>query len=122
MWGYKMEETTWATVLETNGIIVAEMLAQRLEAADIPAQAIQESAGKAIGLSSGPLGTAYVRVPVQYLDDARELLDAEEPADEDDIVICPSCESELELNEAEWEQGWFICPVCETQVSLDDLF
>lgn len=117
-----MEETTWATVLETNGIIVAEMLAQRLEAADIPAQAIQESAGKAIGLSSGPLGTAYVRVPVQYLDDARELLDAEEPADEDDIVICPSCESELELNEAEWEQGWFICPVCETQVSLDDLF
>lgn len=122
MWGYKMEETTWATVLKTNGITVAEMLAQRLEAANIPAQAVQESAGKAFGFSGGPLGTAYVRVPVHYLEEARELLDVAEPADADDIVICPSCESELELEDAEWEQGWFICPVCETRVSLDDLF
>lgn len=117
-----MEELTWATVTETNGITVAEMLVQRLEGAEIPAQAVQESAGKAIGLSGGPLGTAYVRVPVQYLEEARQFLDVEEPAEEDDIVFCPNCESELELNETEWEQGWFICPVCEAKTSLEDLF
>lgn len=117
-----MEETKWATVTETNGITVAEMLVQRLEAAEIPAQAVQESAGRAFGFMSGPLGTAYVRVPEQYLEEARQLLDVDEPADRDNIVTCPNCESELELAEAEWEQGWFTCPVCEEHVSLDDLF
>jgi hypothetical protein len=121
-WGYKMEETKWATVIETNGITVAEMLVQRLEAAEIPAQAVQESAGRAFGFMGGPLGTAYVRVPEQYLEEARQLLDVDEPADRDDIVTCPNCESELELAETEWEQGWFTCPVCEEHVSLDDLF
>ncbi|MCA9919628.1 MAG: DUF2007 domain-containing protein [Anaerolineales bacterium] len=117
-----MEETTWTTVTETNGITVAEMLAQRLIAAEIPAQAVQESAGRAIGFMSGPLGTAYVRVPEQFLAEARELLDVDTPVEEDDIVICPNCDSDIELNDAEWDQGWFICPVCEAQVSLDDLF
>lgn len=117
-----MKETTWTTVTETNGITVAEMLAQRLIAADIPAQAVQESAGRAFGFMSGPLGTAYVRVPEQFLEEARALLDVDAPVEADDIVICPNCDSDIELNDAEWEQGWFICPVCETQVSLDDLF
>jgi len=106
-----MEETKWATVTETNGITVAEMLVKRLEAAEIPARAVQESAGKAIGFS----------VPVQFLEEARLLLDVEE-VDESDIVTCPNCNSEVELDEAEWEQGWFTCPVCAEQVSLDDLF
>ena len=117
-----MEETLCATVTETNGFTVAEMLAQRLIAADIPAQAVQESIGQSFAFLSGPLGTAYVRVPEQFLDEARALLDVDAPADEDDIIICPNCESELELDDPEWEQGWFLCPVCETQVSLDDLF
>ena len=117
-----MAETTWATVTETNGITVAELLVQRLEAADIPAQAIQESAGRAFGFMSGPLGTAFVRVPVQYLEEARLLLDVDAPTSAEDIVTCPSCDSEIELNEAEWEQGWFDCPVCAAHVSLDDLF
>lgn len=116
-----MEETTWATVTETNGITVAEMLVKRLEAAEIPAQAVQESAGRAFGFMSGPLGTAYVRVPTKYLEEARLLLDVDE-ADESDIVTCPECDSEIELDETEWEQGWFTCPVCAEKVSLDDLF
>jgi len=87
-----MEETTWATVTETNGITVAEMLVKRLEAAEIPAQAVQESAGRAFGFMSGPLGTAYVRVPTKYLEEARLLLDVDE-ADESDIVTCPECGS-----------------------------
>lgn len=117
-----MQETVWATVTETNGITVAEMLAQRLIAADIPAQAIQESVGRTFAFVGGPLGAAYVRVPEQFLEEARELLDVDAPVEEDDIVICPNCDSDIELNDAEWEQGWFICPACEAQVSLDDLF
>ncbi|MBK7896731.1 MAG: hypothetical protein IPJ90_18000 [Anaerolineaceae bacterium] len=71
---------------------------------------------------NGPLGTAYVRVPEQFLAEARALLDVEAPPDQEDIVICPNCDSDIELDDPEWEQGWFICPVCQTQVSLDDLF
>lgn len=116
-----MEETTWATVTETNGITVAEMLVKRLEAAEIPAQAVQESAGRAIGFMSGPLGTAYVRVPVQFLKEAQLLLDVDQ-ANESDIVTCPECDSKIELDKVEWEQGWFTCPVCAEKVTLDDLF
>lgn len=116
-----MEEIKWATVMETNGITVAEMLVKRLEAADIPARAAQESAGKAYGFSGGPLGTAFVRVPAQFLEEARLLLDVEE-VDESDVVTCPNCDSDIALDEAEWEQGWFACPVCAEQISLDDLF
>lgn len=116
-----MEEIQWATVTETNGITIAEMLAQRLKAADIPAFAVQESAGKAYGFSIGPLSVAYVRVPVNYLEEARLLLDVDQ-ADATDIVTCPGCDSEIELDETEWEQGWFTCPVCAEKVPLDDLF
>lgn len=116
-----MEETKWATVTETNGLAIAEMLAQRLKVAKIPAFAVQESAGKAYGFSIGQLSVAYVRVPVNYLEEARLLLDVDR-ADESDIVTCPECGSELELEEAEWEQGWFSCPVCDERVSLEDLF
>ncbi len=116
-----MEEIQWATVTETNGITIAEMLVQRLKVADIPAFAVQESAGKAYGFSLGPLSVAYVRVPVNYLEEARLLLDVDK-ADASDIVTCPGCDSEIELDETEWEQGWFTCPVCEEHVSLDDLF
>jgi hypothetical protein len=116
-----MEETKWATVTETNGITVAELLVKRLEAAEIPAFAVQESVGKSFGLTVGPMSAAYVKVPEQFLEEARLLLDVE-PVDESDIVTCPECASEIELDEAEWEQGWFTCPVCSEYVSLDDLF
>lgn len=119
--GVNMEETKWATVTETNGITIAEMLVKRLEAADIPAFAVQESVGKSFGLTVGPMSIAYVKVPEKFLEEARLLLDVEE-IDETDIVTCPECESEIELDDAEWEQGWFTCPVCEERVSLDDLF
>ena len=117
-----MKETTWATVTETNGLIVAELLAERLKAAEIPAFAVQESAGKAYGFSVGQLSVAYVRVPAEYLEEARLLLDVDAPAAADDVVVCPGCESEIELDVVEWEQGWFECPVCTAQTFLEDLF
>ena len=116
-----MEETKWETVTETNGLTVAELLVQRLKAAEIPAYAVQESVGKSFGFTVGPMSTVYVKVPAQYLEEARLLLDVEEEADDDDVVTCPHCDSDIELDDAEWEQGWFTCPVCEQQVLLDDL-
>ena len=72
--------------------------------------------------SSGSTGfLALGSVPEKYLEEARLLLDVDQ-AEESDIVTCPECDSELELDETEWEQGWFICPVCNEQISLDDLF
>lgn len=117
-----MEEVQWSTVTETNGLAVAELLAERLKVADIPAVAIQESVGESFGLTVGPLSTVYVKVPADRLEEARQLLDVEEEPDADDIVTCPSCESEIVPDETEWEQGWFICPECATRVVLDDLF
>jgi Zn finger protein HypA/HybF involved in hydrogenase expression len=117
-----MEEIKWATVTQTNGITLADMLVERLKSAEIPAMAIQESAGKSFGFSVGPLSVAFVQVPDKYLEEARLLLDVEAEPDQDDIVTCPDCESEIELDKSEWEQGWFKCPVCEAHVTLDDLF
>jgi hypothetical protein len=116
-----MEETKWATVTETNGLTVAEMLVQRLKAAEIPAYAEQESVGRTFAFTTGPMSMAYVKVPVQYLEEARLLLDVEAEPDEADIVTCPHCDNDVELDDAEWEQGWFDCPVCGQKVLLDDL-
>lgn len=113
-----MEETKWATLTQTDGMIVAEMLVQRLKAAEIPAFAQQESVGQALGLMVGPMSAAYVKVPVNYLEEARLLLDVEDAVDEADIVTCPNCESDIELNKAEWEQGWYSCPVCAERVTI----
>lgn len=117
-----MEEITWVTVVETNGITPAQMLANRLEAAEIPARAVQEGAGQAYGFTVGPMGTARVLVPAEHLEEARALLDVEPEPDEDEVVTCPNCESDVELYDAEWEQGWFTCPVCGERASLEDLF
>ena len=117
-----MDEVNWVTVTETNGFATAEMLAERLKSENIPAFAFQESVGASFGLSVGPLSTAYVKVPAERLEEAQMLLDVEAKPDEDEIVTCPNCESELLLDDAEWEQGWFNCPECATRVVLEDIF
>lgn len=117
-----MEEIKWVTVVATNGITPAEVLAKRLEAAQIPARAVQEGAGQAFGLTFGPMGMARVLVPEEHLEEARALLDVEPEVDEEEVVTCPHCDSDVQLYEAEWEQGWFSCPVCGERTPLDDLF
>ena len=117
-----MDEIEWVTVTETNGLITAEMLAERLKVADIPAFAVQESVGESFGLTVGPLSTVSVKVPADRLEEARLLLDVEEEPGEDDLVTCPNCESEILPDDTEWEQGWFICPECAERVVLEDLF
>lgn len=67
-------EVRWEIVARTNGLLPAQIKAGRLEAEGIPARAWAESAGLAIGLTVGLLGTGYVSVPEDFSEQARVIL------------------------------------------------
>ena len=68
------EEVKWEVVAETPGIPPASIIAGRLESEGVPARYWQESAGQALGLTVGLLGTAYVIVPEAYVEQASAIL------------------------------------------------
>ncbi|MDX1662770.1 MAG: DUF2007 domain-containing protein [Candidatus Promineifilaceae bacterium] len=68
----------WKVVAETRGFLPAEMIAGRLESAGIPARAWQESVGRSFGMVIGPLGTGYVAVPAEAVEEALALLEEDE--------------------------------------------
>lgn len=121
-------EFDWVAVTVTSGITVAEVIANRLRAAGIPAHALQEGAGQALGLTVGPMGDASVLVPEDRAEEARLLLADESFAkvSEDDLldgdpyITCPHCFTLLELSEEEWAEDSVICPVCNQSISLID--
>lgn len=118
----------WVAVTVTAGITVAEVIANRLRAAGIPAHALQEGAGQALGLTVGLLGNASVLVPEDRAEEARLLLadesfaqvSEEDLLDGDPYLTCPHCFTLLELSEEEWEQDSVICPACDQTISLLD--
>jgi hypothetical protein len=59
----------------TSGIIEAEILRGLLEAQGITVWLSQESAGRAIGLSVGPLGQVDLMVPADQVAEAKRILD-----------------------------------------------
>ena len=68
-------DTQWELLVETHSL-QAELLKSFLEAQEIPTQLFQEGAGKAMGLTVGPLGLVQVLVPVEMLDSAEKAMDA----------------------------------------------
>jgi hypothetical protein len=62
-------------VASTSGMIEAEILRGLLEAKGITVLLLQESAGKAIGLSVGPLGQVNLMVPADQAAEATKILD-----------------------------------------------
>ncbi len=70
-------EIKWEIVAETFGITPAAIIAGRLKAEGLPVRVWQESAGQALGLTVGALGTGYVAVPEEYVEQALSLLDEE---------------------------------------------
>ena len=76
------EEINWEVVAKMAGLIPAQIVADRLISEGIPARAWQEGAGQAIGLTVGLLGTGYVVVPEENVDDARRIL-----AETENIVL-----------------------------------
>ncbi|MBP7997703.1 MAG: hypothetical protein KA314_20855 [Chloroflexi bacterium] len=67
-------EQVWEIVARTQGLLEAQIKAGRLQAEGLPARAWAESAGVAIGLTVGLLGTGYVSVPEKLAEQAREIL------------------------------------------------
>ncbi|MBI5291702.1 MAG: DUF2007 domain-containing protein [Chloroflexi bacterium] len=63
------------TVYTVSGQVEANIIKSMLEAAGIPVMVVQEGAGRAYGLTVGPMGKADILVPEQYAEAARKLLD-----------------------------------------------
>jgi len=76
------QEVKWEVVAQMPGITPATIVAGRLQAEGLPVRVWQEGAGQALGLTVGLLGTGYVAVPEEYVDQALEILQHEvDPAD-----------------------------------------
>ena len=69
------EPIRWVTVEKTMGLLPAQILAGRLQSEGIRARAMQEGAGRAIGLTVGLLGEGRVYVPAEEEAAARELIE-----------------------------------------------
>jgi hypothetical protein len=75
------EEVHWEVVARTGGLMPATIMAGHLQAEGIPARAWQEGAGRALGLTVGILGTGYVAVPEEFVDEAQTILADESQMD-----------------------------------------
>lgn len=81
------QEVRWEVVAQAPGITPATIIAGRLQAEGLPVRVWQEAAGQALGLTVGLLGTGYVAVPEEYVEQALEILEVdyeEEPIEWDD--------------------------------------
>lgn len=76
-------EVRWEIVAQMPGITPATIIVGRLQVEGIPARAWQEGAGQALGLTVGLLGTGYVAVPEEYVEQAYEILNTDTSIDED---------------------------------------
>ncbi len=69
-----IKEVKWEIVAKESGLAVAQIVANRLRSEGIPANAWQEGAGIAFGLTIGKLGTGYVVVPEEFKEEALSIL------------------------------------------------
>jgi hypothetical protein len=70
-----MSEDKWELVIEVSGEFQANLLRNLLEAQGIKVFLNQEGAGKAYGLTVGPLGQVQVLVPEHQSQEARQIAD-----------------------------------------------
>lgn len=69
------------TLYRSQGILAAEVIKAKLEAAGIPAMLKYESAGLVLGLTVDGLGQVEVLIPEEWLAEAEALI-AEDPENE----------------------------------------
>ena len=79
------ESIKWEVVAEQMGLLPAQIIAGRLQSEGIPARAWQESAGQAVGLIVGKMGTGYVSVPDTFVEQALEILESDDEVDEGSV-------------------------------------
>lgn len=77
------EEPKLVTVYVSMGLLGAEVIKGKLEAAGIPALLSYESAGPVIGIIIDGLGEVKVQVPQEFEAEARALLEPLETGDEE---------------------------------------
>ena len=70
-----MSAEKWELVIEVSGELQAELLRNLLEVQGIQVFLNQEGAGKAYGLTVGPLGQVQVLVPEHQGQEARQIVD-----------------------------------------------
>ena len=78
------KEVEWEVVAETAGVTVATIVGGRLQAHGLPVRVWQEGAGQALGLIVGLLGTGYVAVPAEYVEQAEAILAEDVEIDPDE--------------------------------------
>lgn len=74
-------------VYTSQGMLPAQVIKTKLEAAGIPVLLEYESAGQAIGITLDGLGEVHVLVPSDFAEDARRVLEVQGPPDEDEIGV-----------------------------------
>jgi len=79
-----MTEANWVRVARVWGDLQAELLRGLLEAQGIPVVLSREGAGRAIGLTVGPLGEVEILVPDHYLADANATIEGYETGEFED--------------------------------------
>ena len=70
-----MSEGKWELVTEVSGELQADLLRNLLEAQGLQVFLNQEGAGKAYGLTVGPLGQVQVLVPEHQSQQARQIVE-----------------------------------------------
>ncbi len=78
------KEVKWEIVAEVAGITLATIIAGRLQTHGIPVRAWQEGAGQALGLTVGLLGTGYVAVPEEFVEQTKAILAEDVEIDPDE--------------------------------------
>ena len=79
-----MGENKWVELARVHGDLQAELLRGLLEAQDIPVVLSQEGAGRAIGLTVGPMGEVRILVPGNHISQARRVMDQYQAGDFED--------------------------------------
>jgi hypothetical protein len=86
MFGRKPPRRQGLTLICTlQGMLPAQVIKTKLEAAGIPALLEYESAGQAIGVTIDGLGAVHVYVPSDLAEDAQRVLDVQGPPDESEM-------------------------------------
>lgn len=70
-----MSDEKWELITEVSGELQADLLRNLLEAQGIQVFLNQEGAGRAYGLTVGPMGEVQVLVPSHQSEEAREIVD-----------------------------------------------
>ncbi len=70
-----MSDESWEVITEVSGELQANLLRNLLEAQGIKVFLNQEGAGRAVGLTLGPLGEVQVMVPEHQSQEARQIVE-----------------------------------------------